>query len=32
MYAVISGYLGMQAGVGFEGFNFLKLHGRQKDF
>lgn len=32
MYALIGGYIGMQAGIGFDGFKFLKRNGRQTEF
>jgi hypothetical protein len=32
MYALIGGYIGIQAGIGFDGFRFLKKNGRQTDF
>lgn len=32
MYALVGGYIGIQAGIGFDGFRFLKKNGRQSDF
>ena len=32
MYALIGSYIGMQAGIGFDGFRLLKRHGRQTYF
>ena len=32
MYALIGGYIGIQSGIGFDGFKFLKRIGRRTDF
>jgi hypothetical protein len=32
MYALIGGYIGIQIGIGFDGFKFLKKIGRRTDF
>jgi hypothetical protein len=32
MYALIGGYIGIQIGIGFDGFKFLKRIGRRTDF
>lgn len=32
MYALIGSYIGMQMGIAFDGFKYLKQNNRQKDF